>query len=231
MELSEVSKHFTGVALELRPTINFDKKDERERLKLSSLWQNMRGIKRAIIQTILLSIVLQAFVLASPYYMQIAIDRVLPAQDSDLLAVLAIGFGLFTAINIAAGLLRRFVLLHAGTSLGFGLSSNIARRLFRLPISWFEKRHVGDILSRFQSIGPIQNLLLTGGVAALIDGAMAALTLTVMFFYSATLALIALAAFAVYLLVRVVSFAFERDAVEATITTGAVQNSTLIETL
>lgn len=231
MKLEDVSNHFTGVALELRPTADFDRRDERERLKLSQLWRSMTGLKRALLQTLLLSIVLQAFVLALPYYMQLAIDRVLPAQDRDLLAVLAFGFGLFMLINVGASLLRSFVLLHAGTSLGYGLATNIARRLFRLPISWFEKRHVGDILSRFQSIGPIQDLLLTGAIAAVIDGAMAILTLTVMFFYSPTLALIALAAFVIYLLVRIISFAFERDAIEETITTQAAEQSTLIETL
>ena len=231
MPLEEVSRHFSGVALELRPTSDFAKSDQRERLKLSQLWRSITGLKRALVQTLLLSIVLQAFVLALPYYMQLAIDRVLPAQDADLLAVLAMGFGLFMLINIGATLLRSFVLLWAGTSLGYGLATNIARRLFRLPIDWFEKRHVGDILSRFQSIQPIQNLLLTGAIAALIDGAMAILTLTVMFFYSPTLALIALAAFALYLIARIVSFAFERDAIEETITTMAAEQSTLIETL
>jgi len=42
---------------------------------------------------------------------------------------------------------------------------------FRLPIEWFERRHVGDILSRFQSIGLIKELLTQGAVAALTDEA------------------------------------------------------------
>jgi len=229
--LEDVSNHFSGVALELRPTSDFTRSDERERLKLSQLWRSMTGLKRALAQTLLLSMVLQAFVLALPYYMQLAVDRVLPAQDRDLLVVLALGFGMFMLINVGATLLRSFVLLWAGTSLGFGLATNIARRLFRLPIDWFEKRHIGDILSRFQSIGPIQDLLLTGAIAALIDGVMAILTLSVMFFYSPTLALIALVAFVLYLVVRIVSFTFERDAIEETITTGAAEQSTMIETL
>ena len=231
LPFAQLSKHFTGVALELRPANDFRKEDKRERLRLSQLWEQMSGLKRALIQTLLLSIVLQAFVLALPYYMQLAIDRVLPAQDRDLLVVLALGFGLFMLINVGATLLRSFVLLWAGTSLGFGLATNVARRLFRLPIDWFEKRHVGDILSRFQSIQPIQDLLLTGAIGALIDGVMAVLTLTVMFFYSATLALIAIVAFALYLLIRLISFTFERDAIEETITTTSAEQSTLIESL
>ena len=228
---AHLSKHFTGVAMELRPAEDFERGDQRQRLRLSQLWRRMTGLKRALAQTLVLSLVMQAFVLASPYYMQVAVDTALPALDSDLLVVLALGFGLFTLINAGAGLLRSFVLLSAGTSLSFGVASNIARRLFRLPVSWFEKRHVGDVLSRFQSIRPIQEALTQGAVAALLDGVLAVLILAVMFFYSATLTLIALAAFALYAAVRFVSFSFQREAQEATIVAAAKEQSTMIESV
>lgn len=231
MPMDEVSKHFTGVALELRPSDDFEGGKHRERLKLSQLWRRMTGLKRAIAQILVLTLVLQAYVLASPYYMQVAIDNALPALDLDLLAVLAIGFGLFTLINAGAALLRSFVLLVAGTTLGFTLASNVARRLFRLPVDWFEKRHTGDILSRFQSIGPIQEMLTQGAVAAIVDGLMAILTLALMFWYSPLLAAIAIVAFVLYGIVRAVSFSFEREAQEATIIMGGKEQSTLIETL
>lgn len=231
MSMAEVSDHFTGVALELRPSDNFQKGTQRERLKLSQLWQRMTGLKRAMLQTLVLSLVLQAFVLASPYYMQIAVDNALPALDGDLLTVLALGFGLFTLINAGALLLRQFVLLVAGTTLGFGLASNIARRLFRLPIDWFEKRHTGDVLSRFQSIGPIQHILTEGAVGALVDGFLAIFTLTVMFFYSPQLTFVALIAFALYAVIRLISFSLQREAQEASIVTHGKEQSMLIETL
>jgi ATP-binding cassette subfamily B protein RaxB len=228
---AELSHHFTGVALELRPADDFERGDRRERLRLPQLWRRMTGLKRALAQTLVLSLVMQAFVLASPYYMQVAIDTALPALDSDLLAVLALGFGLFTLINAGTSLLRSFVLLSAGTSLSFGVASNIARRLFRLPVAWFEKRHVGDILSRFQSIRPIQEALTQGAVAALLDGVLAILILAVMFLYSAALTLIALGAFALYALVRFVSFSFQREAQEAAIVASAKEQSTMIESV
>ncbi|WP_447755307.1 peptidase domain-containing ABC transporter [Sphingopyxis fribergensis] len=231
MSMSEVSDHFTGVALELRPSDNFETDRQRERLQLSQLWRRMTGMKRALAQVFVLSLVLQAFVLASPYYMQIAIDNALPSLDTNLLTVLALGFGLFTLINAGASLLRSFVLLVAGTTLGYGLASNIARRLFRLPIDWFEKRNSGDILSRFQSVAPIQNMLTQGAVAAIVDGVMAVLTLALMLWYSPRLALVALVAFALYAIVRLVSFSFEREAQEAAIITGGKEQTTLIETL
>jgi len=197
-DFDEISDHFTGIALELRPADDFEPAEMRQRLRLSQLWHRMTGFKRALLQTIVLSIVMQAFVLASPFYMQVAIDRAIPALDSNLLAVLALGFGLFTLINVAASLMRSFVLLSAGTSLSLGVAANIARKLFRLPVAWFERREVGDILSRFQSIAPIKQALTEGTVAALLDGTLALLTMVVSSSYSPLLALIAIAAFALY---------------------------------
>ncbi|HEX6374421.1 MAG TPA: peptidase domain-containing ABC transporter [Allosphingosinicella sp.] len=229
--LDEVSKHFTGVALELRPADNFDPGEARQRLRLPQLWRRITGLKRALVQTAVLSLVMQAYVLGLPYYSQLAVDSALPAQDLDLLTVLALGFGLLTLISAGATLLRSFVLLSAGTSLSFGVATNIARRLFRLPIAWFERRHAGDVLSRFQSIAPIQHALTQGAVAAILDGVLAIFTLLFMFFYSPTLAFVALTAFLAYLAVRLLSFPMERSARENAIVTSAKEQSMLIETL
>ncbi|WP_246586827.1 peptidase domain-containing ABC transporter [Stakelama flava] len=231
LPMSEVSRHFTGVALELRPSGSFVPSTSKERITLGELRKSASGLKRALMQTLTLSLVLQAFVLASPYYMQIAIDDALPSLDLDLLSVLAVGFALFTLVNVAAGFLRSFVLLVAGSSLGFGISASIARRLFRLPIDWFEKRHVGDVLSRFQSVQPIQTLLTQGAVAGIIDGSMAAFTFVLMIWYSPTLALVAAVAFALYLVLRLVTFSLEREANESYIVAHGKEQTTMIETV
>lgn len=231
LPIEEVSLHFTGVALELRPADDFEPSRQRERLKLSQLWRRIAGLKRALVQTVILSAVLEAFVLASPYYMQVAIDDALPALDRSLLSVLAIGFGLFALINAGASLLRSFVLLTAGTSLGYGIATNVARRLFRLPVAWFERRHVGDVLSRFQSVTPIQQFMMQGAVSAIIDGSLAIFTLTLMFLYSATLAMVALVAFGLYGVVRAASFSAQRAAQEEAIVSAGREQSTMIESL
>lgn len=230
-DMTAISGHFTGVALELHPTADFEAGDRREKLALRQLWQRIFGLKRALAQTLVLSLVMQAFVLASPYYLQVAVDRALPAFDRDLLSVLALGFGLFTLVNAAASLLRGLAILSAGSSLSFGIASNLARRLFRLPVEWFDRRHVGDILSRFQSIAPIQQALTQGMVAALLDGTLGCLTFLLMCFYSPLLTLIALAAFLLYLAVRLVTFKPQQFAQEASIVTGAREQSVLIETV
>lgn len=231
LPLNKISNHFSGVALELRPGNDFRSGHHVERLRLEQLWQRMIGARRALAQVVVLSLVLQAFVLTSPYYMQIALDSAVPAMDQDLLVVLALGFGLFAVINAAAALLRSYVLLVVGSTLSFSLATNIARRLFRLPIPWFERRHIGDILSRFQSIAPIKQLLTEVAAIGVVDGVMALATVIVMFFYSIPLAAIAILAFVAYLAVRLISFSAERQAQEDLIITVGKEQTTLIESI
>ncbi|MGK9055489.1 peptidase domain-containing ABC transporter [Neorhizobium petrolearium] len=231
LDMSSLSGHFTGVALELRPNETFERKTQRTVLRWSQLWSRIHGLGGSFAQVVLLSVVLQVYVLALPYYLQIGIDTALPALDKDLLVVLALGFGLFTVFNACASFLRSFVILAAGSALGFGIASNVARKLFRLPLDWFQKREVGDILSRFQSVVPIQRLLTEGVAAALVDGVLALSTLVIMFFYSAKLALIALTAFLLYFIVRIVSFSLERRAQEGSIIAQGKEQTALIETI
>jgi ATP-binding cassette subfamily B protein RaxB len=226
-----LSRHFTGVALELRPARDFTPAGERKPLKLTQLWSGAVGLKRSVAQAAILSIVLQAHVLAGPYLLQLAIDEALPALDLSLMTMLAIGFGLFALVNAAAMLLRSFVLLSSGTALSFGIASNVARRLMRLPVDWFEKRSVGDVLSRFQSVIPIQRLLTESAAAALIDGLLAVLTLALMLAYSPLLTLIPLASFLVYAGFRAATLPAERRAENERIAAAGREQSTMIETL
>ena len=226
-----LSRHFTGVALELRPARDFTPAGERRPLRLTQLWSGAVGLKRSIAQAAILSIVLQAHVLAAPYLLQLAVDEALPALDLSLMTILAIGFGLFALVNAAATMLRSFVLLSSGTALAFGIASNVARRLMRLPVDWFEKRSVGDVLSRFQSVIPIQRLLTESAAAALIDGLLAILTLALMLAYSPLLALIPLASLLIYAGFRAATLPLERRAENERIAAAGREQTTMIETL
>jgi ATP-binding cassette, subfamily B, bacterial CvaB/MchF/RaxB len=101
-----VSKHFTGVALELTPDGNFRRQPAAPKLSLLDFLGRISGLAPALIQTLLLSLVLQLYVLASPFYMQIVVDNAIAKNDRDLLLVLALGFGLFLLINTGATLIR-----------------------------------------------------------------------------------------------------------------------------
>ena len=225
------STHFTGVALELHPTRDFETGQERTRLRLSHLWTRIRGLKRTLAQALVLSAILQLVVLVSPFYLQVTVDEVLVKFDADLLFVLAFGFGALAVLNAVAGLLRGYVLLYFGNMLNYQMVCNLFAHLIQLPADFFAKRHIGDIVSRFGSIGPIRSLFTEGLVATAIDGVMAISTLVLMFVYSAVLGSIALVALTLYLVLRVATYPPLRERNEDAIVFHAREQSFFMETV
>lgn len=231
LTLEQVGRHFTGIALELTPTSAFEKKKEVSKLPLSALWGQMRGTGRALAQSLALSVVLQILALASPFYMQLAVDEAVPKGDEGLLTALALGFTLLMLIQIGTEWLRSHVLLYLNGALNFQMSANLFHHLARLPLEWFEKRHIGDIVSRFGATGPIQHLISEGLVAAFVDGVMAMLTLAMILIYSPKLTAIVFAALAAYGLLRFALYRVFRDQQEEVIHAGAKEQTTFIETM
>jgi ATP-binding cassette subfamily B protein RaxB len=230
-DFAELGRHFSGVALELRQAQDFQPVKARQRLRFSDLWSGMTGARRAMLQTIILSIVMQAYILVTPFYLRTAVDEVLPAQDDALLFTLALAFGGVALIGAGAALLRKYVLLSSGALLSFGITSNLVRHLFRLPIVWFEKRKVGDILTRVQSVLPIQRFLIESAPLALIDGLLSVLTLVMMLMLAPNLALVTLAGLVVYSAVRLALLSAEKQREAEYVKALGREQGALIETL
>jgi ATP-binding cassette subfamily B protein RaxB len=199
---AEMSASFTGVAVEFTPTANFQPGRERARLKLHQLWTRIRHLGRALTQIVALTVIMQFVVLALPFLMQFAVDTALPAGDRGLLLALTWGFLGIAGTGILASVLRGYLATNLGQMLSYQLGINLARHLFKLPLGWFEKRQVGDLLSRLDSTSPIGDFFSRNFVNSLIDGVMAISTLALMFMYSPALSFLALLSLAVYAIVR-----------------------------
>lgn len=231
MRLAEVSAHLTGVALELSPAEGFVSGDFKERFGIATLLRDVGGLKRSLALLLMLSLALQVFAALAPFYMQWVVDQVLVSADRDLMAVLAIGFLLATILQAATGALRGWTIAYLSSNLSAQWLSNVFARVTRLPLDFFEKRHLGDVVSRMGAVQTIQRTLTGTFVETIIDGMMAVATLCLMLFYSAKLALITLTAVAVYLLVRAVSYGANRRTSERQLIASARQYSHLVESL
>jgi len=231
ISLAEFSKHFTGVALEVAPAIDFVPTTARMGTRISQLWTKLIGLKRAVLQTFILSVILQIMVLAMPFFLQFVIDGALPQDDLGLLAALAIGFGAIAAMRAISEAVRGWAILIYGNQLSFQMVGNVFRRLIRLPAGYFEKRHVGDIISRIGSTQPIQTALTKDAVAIIIDAAMAVLTLAVMFTFSPLLTLIVLISTALLIVMTLFIYPHMRAAQEDAIVTKAAENTYVIESI
>jgi ATP-binding cassette, subfamily B, bacterial CvaB/MchF/RaxB len=231
MKHGELSQHFTGVVLELTPAADFAPKVERQAVKLKHLIGPVRGFKRSLAQIVLLALALEAFVLGSPFLLQWVVDDVVVSNDHDLLLTLGIGFGLLVLLQVVAAALRSWAVLHLSATLNLQWLGNVFAHLMRLPVAWFEKRHAGDVWSRFAAVQTMQKTLTTHFVEALLDGLLVVATLAMMAFYSLTLTAIVLAAVGTYALLRWAFFRPLRQATEETLVHEAQQASHFLESL
>ena len=229
--LREVSEHFTGVALELTPSADFAPVGERQAVSLRALTGKVRGLVPALGQILLLALALEVFTLAGPFYLQWVLDQVLVSADHDLLTLLGMGFLGITIFSALITSARSWAVTWLGATLNVQWASNLFSHLMRLPLDWFEKRHIGDVVSRFGSIQTIQKTLTTQFIGSLLDGVMSLVTLVVMGFYSLWLTALVAGLFLAYGLVRWAFFNPLRRANEEQIVYAARQQSELLESI
>ena len=231
MSLAEASRHFTGVALELTPMRTFERKDERQRIGLGRLIGRLSGVRGAVTNILLLAAALEIFAITAPLFTQIVVDSAIVSEDRDLLTVVGIGFLLLGLVQVGITASRSWLVTVMGTAANLQLLGNLFHHLLQLPMTFFEKRHLGDIASRFESISVIQRTLSTSFLEAIMDGVMTIVIVAMMMIYSVKLAVIVLAAAAVYALLRVTLYRPLRDAQEEQIQHAAKQQSNLLETV
>jgi ATP-binding cassette subfamily B protein RaxB len=231
LPLSDVSKHFTGVVLELTPAADFRPVRAKAPIHLSSLWSQMSGLGSALVQVIALSAVLQIVAFAAPFQIQLVVDEALFHADQDLLLVLSLAFGALVIVQGAVEALRGWALQVFGHLLSFQIVGNLVRHMMRLPADFFEKRHVGDIFSRIGSVQPIQQAITRGVVSALIDGVMAFIAAGILFFYSVLLASISILAVFLHMGIVFALYPAMRHRMEEEILARAREQSHLMETV
>lgn len=229
--LDSFADHYTGIALELTPDANFKKGVEIQRFSLLSLMGRVIGLKRGLGQLLLLGLALQVCALVLPFYMQWIVDEALIASDRDLITVLGCGFLLLVLVQTSISALRSWVTSVLAINLNFQWLGNAFAHLLKLPMSYFEKRHTGDIVSRFGSIQTIQKSLTTQFVEGLMDGVLVLSTFTIMFIYSAQLAMVACAAVLAYIVLRCLIFNSLREATAEQIIHASKQQTHFLESI
>ena len=196
MRIDAVSEHFTGVALEMNPGAEFRPVKDRQRISLRALTGNIHGLLPSMAQILVLALALEVFALVGPFYMQWVLDQALVSADRDLLTMLGIGFLGIVVFRALISAARSWAVTWLSATLSVQWINNLFGHMLRLPLKWFETRHVGDVVSRFGSMQTIQRTLTTQFIGSLLDGLMSVVTLIVMYLYSIPLTLLVSSAFA-----------------------------------
>jgi len=231
LPLSEVSKSFTGVAMEVRAGADFSPSDQRSRTTLQEITGKISGWQAAVLHITLFAIGLELFSILGPLYLQWVVDSALVSADNSLLTLLGVGFLAITLIRALIGSARTWCITWLSAKVSVQWVSNVFDHLLRLPLDWFSKRHVGDIVSRFSSLDFIQRTLTSQFVGALLDGVMSAAMTVLMGLYSKLLVTVVLLVFVIYGLARWIFFRPIERANEEYLISYARQQSDMLESV
>jgi ATP-binding cassette subfamily B protein RaxB len=231
LPMAVVSKHFTGVALELTPVGELQPAQAAPRVRMRSVLGRVVGVKRSLGQLFVLALAIEIFAVTGPLFMQWVIDHALVTADRNLLLVLALGFGMLLLLRTTVSAMRGWIVIVLGASLKVQGRSNLFSHLINLPASYFEARHLGDVMSRFGSQESILHAITTDVIETLLDGLLVIITLVIMFVFAPTLTAVVVAGAVAYALLRWASYVPLRHASLEAIVWGARRDSHLLETM
>lgn len=231
VSLKELSRGFTGVALEVWPDSAFTADSARHRIHLRTLIGSVHGIKKALGKIFCLSLVLETINLVIPIGTQLVMDHAIPAGDRGLLTLICVGLMLFILLRATLGMLRAWSGLVMSTLINVQWQSGLFTHLLRLPLAYFERRKLGDIQSRFGSLDTLRSTFTTSIVGAIMDGIMVIGVMVMMVLYGGWLTWVVLAFTALYVLVRLLTYGYYRQLSEETLVKSARAGSYFMETL
>lgn len=231
LSLEEASRHFTGIVLELTPGNDFSRVSQRTRISLRMLTGRVTGLTRALIQVMGLALGIEGLALFLPFQMQWVLDQVLISADRSLLLILTFGFLAIVVLSTALKLMRAWVISWLGATINAQWTTNLFSHLLKLPLGYFERRHIGDVVSRFTSIQSIQDTVTGSFVEAVLDGLMGSLAMVILFLYDPALTALVVATFLLYTALRWAAYRTLWRIKEEQLIYGARQQTELLESV
>jgi ATP-binding cassette subfamily B protein len=192
LPMPQVAKSLSGVALVFEPGADFVRQKPKRSDRLSRYAQWMFGVRGIWGRSIGTSFFLQLLALSAPGLMSVVVDKVVPRGDDQLLYLVAAGFLTVSSFYFLSTFLRSRLLLELRTKVESRMSMDFVEHLLALPYGFFQQRTTGDLMMRLSSQASIRELLTTGALSALLDGAMVLIYFCLLLGAAPILAIVAL---------------------------------------
>ncbi len=228
-EKEDIARFFSGVALEFTPRVNVEKIVAKSGVNLWAIARSIEGVSPAMTKIMIVSFTVSLLALATPVLLQVALDFVLPQADVDLLGMLAISLTILLCFEAAGKWLRDMIILRTSIGLQLQVTRSVVSHAFRLPLPFFEARHPGDIVTRLESIDHVKEFAVNGMIRSLVDSIMSVLVVTLMYYYSPTMATAVIFTLLAALSMRFVFFSRARRYTTESLVARSEETSTLLD--
>ncbi|NEO72516.1 peptidase domain-containing ABC transporter [Moorena sp. SIO3H5] len=226
----EFKADWSGYALLLQPTALLKEAKE----TTTTFWQFFELMKPhgvVVLEVFIASLFIQIFGLITPLFTQLILDRVVVQRSGLTLMAVGLGLLMFSLFKVAMMGLRQYLLDHTANKVDAALIVGFIRHTLRLPLSFFESRYVGDIISRVQENRKIEKFLTGEALSILLDLLTVFIYVGLMFWYSWKMALLALVIVPPFFLLALIATPFLRRISREIFHAYAKENSYLIETI
>ncbi|MEH3089509.1 MAG: ABC transporter ATP-binding protein [Microbacterium arborescens] len=143
--------------------------DEGPRARLSQLLPYLFEHKGVLVVVAVLSIIEAIATLGQPLVVGQVIERV---QEGDALGILVWALVILVVVSSAIGAFQHYLLQRTGTAVVFSSRRRLIARLLRLPVSEFDARRTGDLVSRVGTDTTLLYAVLTQGLADSVGNAL-----------------------------------------------------------
>ena len=198
---------WTGYALLLQPTALLKETKETSQ-PFWQFFELMKPHRLLLLEVLIASILIQIFGLITPLFTQILLDRVVVQRSNLTLTAVGLGLLIFSLFRVVITGLRQYLLDHTANRVDLALIVGFVSHTFRLPLSFFESRYVGDIISRVQENRKIQRFLTGEALSIFLDLLTVFIYVGLMFWYSWKMALLTLVIVPPFVLLALIATPF-----------------------
>jgi ATP-binding cassette, subfamily B, bacterial HlyB/CyaB len=230
LSYKEFKKGWTGYALLLEPTA-FLKVAEDDKTSLFRFFDLVKPHWKVLFEVFLASLLIQVFGLITPIFTQLILDKVIVQRSEVTLNAIGLGILIFGFFRIFVNGIRQYLLDHTANRVSVAMLVGFVRHTFRLPLSYFESRYVGDIVSRIQENQKIQRFLTGEALSIILDTLTIVVYLALMFWYSWQLSLMVLLVVPPFFILAFFATSVLQKISRETFTAATEENSYLIQAL
>ena len=187
--------------------------------------------RRIICEVLVASLFLQLFMLVSPLFFQVVMDKVLVHNSLSTLNIIVLGMVVIGIFEVLLSGLRTYIFSHTANRIDVELGSKLFRHLLALPIAYFQSRRTGEIVARVRELDTIREFITSSAMTLVIDLLFTVIFLVVMWFYSPRLTAIVLLTLPCYVLIAVFFTPMLRKRIEEKFRHGAESQSFLVESI
>jgi len=191
LTMSELDEGFTGIVMTFKKTRQF-KKSKKKSTMLSFIGRRLKGQYGVLFQLFYIGLLLVFPSLILPVLSQVFIDDVLGNGYKDWLTRILVFMGFCVALKGILSYYRSLVLEKLNAKMTLLSGRKFLNHIFKLPISFFDQRYTGDLVSRMMNNADICKFLAGDLAETVLNIITASFYLIILVLYSPIMTLVGL---------------------------------------